>query len=99
MSEDAVPGPLDVSAVRARRASLRRISARVEDILSRLTLGQVPDGAPQLRSVVSDLSRAWETHVAVTEGPNGLLEQITVDAPRLASTVGRLRREHVDVAT
>jgi hypothetical protein len=99
MGENAVPGPLDVSAVRARRANLRKASARVEDVLSRAEPSAGTAWAEELTLVMAELTRAWETHVALTESPNGLLEQITTDAPRLSSTVARLRREHVDVAT
>jgi hypothetical protein len=98
MSEDAIPRSLDVAAVRARRASLRKATARVEEALSTATSGRTAAGSGELAAVVAELGRAWETHVALTESADGLLEQITVDAPRLASMVARLRREHLDVA-
>jgi len=99
MSEDPISRPFDVSAVRARRANLRKASSRVEEALSVPVQDRAADWVGDLAAVVAELSLAWESHVALTESPDGLLEQITVDAPRLSSTVARLRREHVDVAT
>ena len=98
MTEDAISRPLDVSAVRARRASLRKASLRVEEALATPAQGRGATWVAELASRVAELGRAWETHVALTESPDGLLEQITVDAPRLAGMVARLRREHLDVA-
>ncbi|HEX2809550.1 MAG TPA: hypothetical protein VHN80_25590 [Kineosporiaceae bacterium] len=98
MTEDAISRPLDLSAVRARRASLRKAGLRVERVLSMPVQGRQTTWVGELAPVVAELIRAWETHVALTEGPDGLLEQITVDAPRLAGMVGRLRREHLEVA-
>jgi hypothetical protein len=98
MTEEAMSRQLDVAAVRARRANLRKASLRVEETLAMPLRGREATWAGDLASVVAELGRSWETHVALTESPDGLLEQITVDAPRLAGMVSRLRREHVDVA-
>jgi hypothetical protein len=82
--------PVDLDAVRARRASLRLACARVRQRL---------DGtAADLLEVVTDLDRLWATHTAETEGADGMLGQVLVDCPRLAPVVLRLRREHETVA-
>lgn len=98
MREDPDPPPLDVPAIRARRESLRRAITRIEVVLSRPGQDRHQAWAGEVGSAVDVLADVWETHVALTEAPDGLLAQIVNEAPRLASTVGRLRREHLQIA-
>jgi hypothetical protein len=44
------------------------------------------------------LRAAFDTHVDLTEGPDGLYAQVLTDAPRLVCQVYRLSREHALVA-
>jgi hypothetical protein len=99
-----IPGavPVDLDAVRARRASLRRACSRVRHLLD--AVGPVgTDGATAAReemlSAVTDLDRVWTAHTAATEGADGMLAQVLADCPRLAGSVQRLRSEHEAVAT
>jgi hypothetical protein len=47
-----------------------------------------------LAQALGELAECWSRHVADTEAADGLLSQILADAPRLAMTVERFRREH-----
>lgn len=48
-----------------------------------------------LKETAAALGSALSEHVRVTEGTDGLFEQVMADAPRLAYAVERLREEHV----
>jgi hypothetical protein len=97
MYESAVPQQLDLPAIRARRANLRKASARVKDALSLQVQGTVAGWADDVAPAVSRLAAAWETHVALTESSDGVLAQIVDHAPRLAPQVRRLQAEHQDI--
>src|SRR6185437_4766891 len=40
------------------------------------------------------LADAWEEHVAFTEGPDGLFEELLSETLEIASEIDRLRRDH-----
>ena len=52
----------------------------------------------RLERAVCQLASALEEHVAETEGPSGVLSEISDQAPRLWREVERLRREHTELA-
>jgi len=103
MDDNAVPQQLDdaaqqldLAAIRARRANLRRTGARLTEVLA-LPQGGVADWVVAVSPAAQALAEAWQTHAAVTEAPDGVLVQIVDDAPRLARQVGRLRAEHAQI--
>jgi ABC-type transporter Mla subunit MlaD len=85
-------GPADLQAARRRRAGLRRLCRHLGEALAS-TDARAPDHEAVARAL-SELAECWSRHVADTEAPDGLLNQILTDAPRLATTVERFRREH-----
>ncbi|MDI2128673.1 hemerythrin domain-containing protein [Yinghuangia seranimata] len=52
------------------------------------------DWVEQLRSGLRQLRDELREHIAATEGPNGLYDEVRRSDPRLACAVTRLRREH-----
>lgn len=52
------------------------------------------DWAEQLRSGIRQLRADLHEHIAATEGPDGLYDEVRRSDPRLACAVSRLRREH-----
>jgi hypothetical protein len=103
MSEDALITPTaDLAAAHVGRAGVRRACARLRELLSASSRGTADAGGPGPADAVAvalaDLIRQWDNHIARTEGPDGLLEQILTDCPRLAPMVGRLGREHPAIA-
>src|SRR5688500_9974995 len=50
--------------------------------------------AEQLRSGLRQLRDDLREHIAATEGPDGLYDEVRRSDPRLACAVSRLRREH-----
>lgn len=61
-------------------------------------VGSGPRWAQRLERSVCQLVSALDEHVTETEGENGLLGEITEQAPRLWREVERLRREHAELA-
>jgi hypothetical protein len=53
-----------------------------------------PGWRTHVGELLSGLRRAFAEHVGVTEGPNGLYHELLDEAPRLASGVHGLVREH-----
>jgi hypothetical protein len=84
-----------VEEVQARRASLRQACAGVREAV-RTSSGGAPAGA--VLTSVQQLGIVWRRHTVDTERPEGVLEQILADCPRLSPTVSRLRREHQALA-
>jgi hypothetical protein len=97
MSEDPVPRPPDLAAIRARRESLRRATVRVQALITRTAQERSATWVGEVAAAAGGLAQAWETHVLLTESRDGILEQIVDEAPRLSSTADRLRREHDQV--
>jgi hypothetical protein len=94
MAEDPVMVAPDFAEVRARRASLRRSTLRLEAILIEITERPLPEWPDDLHPTVSELLDAWRTHSAATESPGGILRQVEEDAPRLANMVQRMEADH-----
>jgi hypothetical protein len=84
-----------LEAAKGQRLSLRRAIAGLEEALAR---PDGPDGLPERLAVALErLREVFAVHVEVTEGPNGLYQEILENAPRLANRVTRFRREHAEI--
>jgi hypothetical protein len=95
MTDETLLSPADLSAVRDRRASLHRACLQLRKLLSAGPAESADREA--LARAVSTIAQRWERHVIETEAPEGLLNQILTDAPRLATMVDRFRREHPSI--
>jgi hypothetical protein len=89
---------VDIDAAAARRASLHSSTSHLRSLLAPSEGSHHPFAHPlgraALAGAVADVAHLWSRHIAATEAPEGLLAQIVTDAPRLAGTVERFRREH-----
>jgi hypothetical protein len=83
--------------VRAGRADLHEYMHQLEDAVAKPAPGRNVLWAKEVHSTLVDLAAAFERHIAITEGPDGLFEDITLTAPRLASGVAKLADEHRDI--
>jgi hypothetical protein len=92
---DDAGGQLD--AVRGQRRSLRRALSEVEGALASPAVGREQAWSARLLEATQHLSEVFDLHVAVTEGPDGLHEDILDHAPRLANGVRRLKAEHAQI--
>jgi hypothetical protein len=84
----------ELTGVREQRAKLRAAMDGVEAVLSSALAGRTGAWARELQPAMSLLRDAVNHHIAVTEGPGGLFEQIQTDAPHCSPAVQKLHGEH-----
>ena len=87
-----------LQAAKGQRLSLRRAINGLEEALATPAAGSPAGWLEGLSGALEHLRDVWAVHVEVTEGPGGLYQEIVENAPRLATKVGRFRREHGDLA-
>ena len=92
-------GQSELTGVREQRAKLRAAMNGVESVLSSALAGRTGAWAKELQPLMTDLRDAVNRHVAVTEGPGGLFEQIQTDAPHCSPAVQKLHGEHESFQT
>jgi hypothetical protein len=79
------------------RVHLRDALHVLEEAVSSPVPGREEQWRAAVRDRLQDLQRSLAGHISVTEGLDGLLPQIEIDAPRLENRIARLRREHVRI--
>lgn len=83
--------------LRSRRAELRQAISGLEQALA----GPARDGsghwADHVRSATRRLSADFAQHVEITEGPEGLYQELRLAAPRLSGPVEDLTRDHARI--
>jgi hypothetical protein len=77
-----------------RRADLHHALIEVERAISSPAVGREADWAKDVVLRLEELGRTIDEHIEVTERPEGLYDEITHRAPRLAGKIDRLRDEH-----
>jgi hypothetical protein len=77
-----------------RRADLHAALVEVEKAISSAAIGREADWAKEVVLHLEDMGRTIQEHIEVTERPEGLYDEITQRAPRLATKIDRLREEH-----
>jgi hypothetical protein len=83
----------DLDEVRQRRDAMLRTAAGLEAALATpASDARWPEG---VGNALSRLRATLADHVAVTERPDGTLDQVRDRAPRLANQIDRLLGEHV----
>lgn len=80
--------------VRRRRAELRDALGRLEGALAAPTPGRIDGWRHLVRTRLDQLSADFDEHIAVTEGPDGVYDDVVASAPRLARSVDQLRQDH-----
>ena len=79
---------------RVHRAGLRAAIGRVERSLSTPAASRADVWAKEVLAELETLSEALEQHIAITEAPDGLLDDIIEAAPRLAHRVDVTKNDH-----
>jgi hypothetical protein len=96
VSDDLHGGTLD--AVRERRRGLRSALDELERAVAAPSSGRPKEWAAGVVQRAEALQDAFREHVEVTEGRDGLFDEIVGHAPRLAPRVDKLRADHRVVA-
>ena len=92
--------PASLPEAQRRRRGVRDALDRLERAVSAPSTGREREWLDGVSEHLSDLQAAFTYHIAVTEAPSGLLNELTEDAPRLAHAADQLRAEHgaIDLA-
>lgn len=85
-----------LSAAQLRRRELRTALVALEDAVSSAAEAEWGE---RVTARLTDLHQAFEHHVAETEGPGGLYDEMQTLAPHLSDKAQRLREEHPTLAT
>lgn len=86
---------LDVT--RHQRSDLRTVVVRLEEALAAPAPGRPREWAGRVHERLVDVAAAFERHIAVTEGPEGLFDAVLRADPRLANAVSGLGTDHTDI--
>lgn len=84
---------------RGQRAGLHHAVVALEEAIAAPAPGRARDWSARVHDALVDVSAAFERHIAVTEGPDGLLEDVTRTAPRLTNAARTLGDEHAVIRT
>ena len=87
-----------LTALRQLRAELRVSMDALELALASPAVGRVGAWAERVGVALGQLSTDFRTHIAVTEGPDGVHREVLETAPRLAHAVKHLVAEHAVIA-
>ena len=93
----ADPTSKTLAQVRAGRAHLNEYMQALEQAVAKPAPGRGEAWAKHVHSTLVDLGAAFERHIAITEGPDGLFQEITQAAPRLVGGVTKLAEEHKEI--
>ena len=92
MTSEPQPTPALAAAARRRR-ELREALVAFEDALASPVRDRVAWHA-EVTDSLEALGHAFEDHVAATEAPGGLYEEMGARSPHLGTKANRLREEH-----
>jgi hypothetical protein len=100
-TEQAHQAPPKVAAtlaeVRSGRADLHEFMQLLEEAVAKPAPGRTQEWAQQVHETLVELGASFERHIAITERPDGLFEELTKAAPRLAGGVKKLAEEHREI--
>ena len=87
-------GQFALDEVRRRRAELRDSLSRLEVALAAPTPGRIPQWSSLVSERLDQLSSDFGEHITVTEGQDGVYDDVVATAPRLARAVDQLKDDH-----
>jgi hypothetical protein len=87
-----------LEVARKRRAELRGSMLVLERALVAPVPGRAVEWADAVCESLRRLQADFQEHITVTEGPDGLYQDILGNAPRLAYAVQRLLNEHEEMS-
>lgn len=88
-----------LAAARRRRAELKETLSELEHALAAPAPGRADVWGERVRAAVDRLSADLDRHIALTEGADGLYQDVLAQAPRLATAIAKLEGEHVVLVT
>jgi hypothetical protein len=97
MTAEQLQGSAELEAARDQRSELRATLTRFEKAIAAAVPGRALDWAAHAHDALVDVAAAFERHIAVTEGPEGLFDAVLRTSPRMANAVRTLGDEHVRI--
>ena len=94
LSESTSSSTASLGEVRARREDLRHRMVALEEALAAASGSGPAAWWARVQPVIRDLDNEFRHHVAVTEAPDGFLDEVVAEAPHLAPRRAELLREH-----
>jgi hypothetical protein len=82
-----------------KRADLHAFIVELEEAIAAPAIGRALDWAMRVHDELVEVGAAFERHIAVVEGPDGLFEEVTQAAPRLTNALQQLADEHREIRT
>ncbi len=79
---------------RRRRADMHASLVSLEDAISSPASGRLEQWTAEVTKSLNELLHTIDEHIAVTERPEGLYDDIRMRAPRLSGPIERLHDEH-----
>jgi hypothetical protein len=79
---------------RDKRADLHSFIVELEEAIAAPATGRALDWSRRVHDALVEVGAAFERHIAVVEGPEGLFDEVTHVAPRLSNALGQLADEH-----
>ncbi len=86
-----------LAAARTERAGLHQCMGALEEAVASPAVGREREWVREVHNRLVELGAAFERHIAVTEGPGGLFEEVHKAAPRLTHGVERLADDHREI--
>lgn len=86
-----------LAEIRRQRRGVRAAFLGLEHAVAAASSGREKEWLAGVVLKLGDLQAAFDHHIAITEGPGGLFEEVVEHAPRLAHQVAVLSAEHVAV--
>lgn len=83
--------------LRRHRAELRESMSALENALAAPAVADRAHWLQRVHVALVELSGDFGAHIDVTEGPDGLYEDLLKTSPRLSGAVAELAREHAHV--
>ena len=97
VAADQSPEPGPFARSRQKRRGVRQASAELEEALARPAAQEVKAWSAGTADCLDLLAQAFELHAQHSEGPDGLLAEMVEVAPRSASAVDQIKRDHRDI--
>jgi hypothetical protein len=77
-----------------RPGDMRHAVVQTEQAIARTATEGLDDWTREVSSALKQMREAIDEHIRLTEGPEGLHDEIRLKAPRLSAQIKRLQRDH-----
>jgi hypothetical protein len=91
------PEQVSLDSLRRHRAELRESMSALEEALAAPVAEGREHWTSRVHTTLADLAEDFNAHMEITEGPDGLYQELLAASPRLADAVAQLTKEHGEI--